>query len=283
MSMEFKDRLRYLLDREKITAYRVWKETQITKATIGNYLEGKTKPNKSNIAILASFFDVSENWLAYGEGRMDDFSTHKGNLIRTKRNENTYSTIGIGNNLSVAESETDYMYSHKEDEPFLITKSGMKYYQMGNGKYRMRVPFIPAKAYAKYVDEVRDADFLGQGFEEFDFVVDQIGHGRYYAFEIKGDSMDDDSKRSISNGDIVLARELSREYWKSKLRTEDFPNWIIVLDSTILCKQIISQDMQECNIVCHSLNPSPEYADFKLNLNDVRQLCNIVQRVSSSF
>ncbi|NDV68268.1 helix-turn-helix transcriptional regulator [Dysgonomonas sp. 25] len=245
--MEFKDRLRFLVDKENITAYRIWKDTAITKATIGNYLEGKTNPNKSNIAILATYFGVNEQWLSTGEGDMESIATSKA------------------------------------DEPFLITKSGTKYYQMENGKYRMRVPFIPVKAYAKYVDEVRDADFWGKGFEEFDFVVDQIGHGRYYAFEIKGDSMDDDSKRSISNGDIVLARELSQEYWRSKLRTEDFPNWIIVLDNTILCKQIIEQDMEQCAITCHSLNPSPEYADFKLNLNDVRQLCNIVQRVSSAF
>lgn len=245
--MEFKDRLRYLLDRDNITAYRIWKDTSITKGTIGNYLEGKTNPNKSNVAILASYFGVSEKWLFTGEGNMNDAAPPK------------------------------------EGEPFLITKSGTKYYQMGNGKFRMRVPFIPAKAYAKYVDEVRDAEFFGEGFEEFDFIVDQIGHGRYYAFEIKGDSMDDDSKRSISNGDIVLARELSCEYWRNKLRTEDFPNWIIVLDNTILCKQIIEQDTEKCTITCHSLNSSPEYADFMLNLSDVRQLCNIVQRVSSAF
>lgn len=245
---EFKDRLRFLLDRENITAYRIWKDTAITKATIGNYIDGKTNPNKSNIALLASYFNVNEYWLQTGEGDM--------NKVK---------------------------HASRQDEPFLITKSGIKYYEMANGKFRMRVPFIPIKAYAKYVDEYRDAEFLGDNYEEFEFVVDQIGHGRYYAFEIKGDSMDDDSKRSLSNGDIVLARELSKEYWRNKLRTDDFPNWIIVLNNTVLCKQIIDQNIDDCTIVCHSLNTSPEYADFQLNLNEVRQLCNIIQRVSSSF
>jgi len=245
---EFKDRLRFLLDRDNVTAYRIWKDTAITKATIGNYLEGKTNPNKSNIAILALYFGVNEHWLQTGEGDMNKKAS-----------------------------------ASWQEEPFLVTKSGVKYYEMTNGKFRMRVPFIPVKAYAKYVDECRDAEFLGDNYEEFDFVVDQIGHGRYYAFEIKGDSMDDDSKRSLSNGDVVLARELSQEYWRNKLRTDDFPNWIIVLDNTVLCKQIVNQNTEECTIICHSLNPSPEYADFKLKLSDVRQLCNIVQRVSSSF
>lgn len=245
--MEFKDRLRSLLDRDNVTAYRIWKDTAITKGTIGNYLEGKTNPNKSNIAILAQYFDVNEEWLTSGNGPIN----RSGNM-------------------------------HTE-EPFLVTKSGTKYYEMANGKFRMRVPFIPVKAYAKYVDEYRDAEYIGGAFDEFDFIVDQIGHGRYYAFEIKGDSMDDDSKRSICNGDIVLARELSSEHWRNKLRTEDYPNWIIVLENTVLCKQIVEQNVEACFITCHSLNPSPEYADFELKLRDVKQLFNIVQRVSSSF
>ena len=245
--MEFKDRLKYLIDRDGITAYRIWKDTSITKGTIANYVDGKTKPNKSNISLLASYFKVSEEWLAEGIGDI-----HK----------------------------TDKTW---DSDIFIVTKAGTKYYEMANGKYRMRVPFIPIKAYAKYVDECRDAEFYGNQYEEFDFVVDKIGHGRYFAFEIKGDSMDDDTKRSLSNGDIVLARELNLEHWRNKLHTDDYPNWIIVLNNTILCKQIIDQDIDAGQIVCHSLNQSPEYADFELKLDDICQLCNIVQRVSSSF
>ncbi|SBV93844.1 XRE family transcriptional regulator [uncultured Dysgonomonas sp.] len=245
--MEFKDRLKHLLEKEGVTAYRIWKDTAITKGTIANYIEGKTNPNKSNIAILAAYFKVNEEWLASGTGYMNRPEKVRG------------------------------------EEPYLTTKSGLKYYEMSNGKYRMRVPFIPVKAYAKYIDDCRDVEYVSDEFEEFDFIVDKIGHGRYFAFEIKGDSMDNDSKRSLSNGDIVLARELGKEHWRNKLHTEDFPNWVIVLNNTILCKQIISQDLEKGTIVCHSLNPSPEYTDFELKLDDVCQLCNIVQRMSSAF
>lgn len=245
--MEFKDRLKYLIDKEGVTAYRIWKDTTITKGTIANYVEGKTRPNKSNVSLLASYFNVNEDWLWSGDGDMN-----KVGLINKK-------------------------------EPSFTTKAGVKYYEMANGKYRMRVPFIPIKAYAKYVDECRDAESYEDRYEEFDFIVDKIGHGRYFAFEIKGDSMDDDSKRSLCNGDVVLARELSPEHWRSKLHTDDYPNWIIVLDNTILCKQIIEQDIETGRIMCHSLNPSPEYADFELKLDNVCQLCNIVQRVSNMF
>lgn len=169
-----------------------------------------------------------------------------------------------------------------EEQPFIITKSGIKYYRLAENRYRMRVPFVQAHAYAKYIDERQDAVYWTPS-EEYEFLVDKIHHGSYMAFEIKGDSMDDDSKRSLSDGDIVLARELNRELWKSRLHTDDFPNWIIVLDDTILCKQIIDQNLENGDLICHSLNPSREYADFKVNLNEVRQLFNIVQRVSLRF
>jgi len=245
--MEFKDRLKYLLEKEGVTAYRIWKDTAITKGTIANYIEGKTSPNRSNVSILATYFNVNEEWLLNGEGKMSRSSKVRG------------------------------------EEPYLETKSGVKYYEMSNGKFRMRVPFIPVKAYAKYIDEFRDAEFVGDEFEEFDFIVDKIGHGRYFAFEIKGDSMDNDTKRSLSNGDIVLPRDIGTEHRRNKLHTEDFPNWVIVLDNTILCKQILEQDMDSGTIICHSLNPSPEYSDFELKLDNVCQLLNIIQRVSSIF
>ena len=109
--------------------------------------------------------------------------------------------------------EGTMLKSGDSEDPYLITKSGIRYYQLPNGKFLMQVPFVPVKAYAKYVDECRDAD-LGEPMDEYNFIVDQIGHGKYMAFEIKGDSMDDDTRRSLANGDIILGRELNREYWK---------------------------------------------------------------------
>jgi len=167
-----------------------------------------------------------------------------------------------------------------KEEPYLVTKAGVKYFRLANGRYLMRVPFVPVKAYAKYIDEHRDADF-SEPLDEYNFIVDQIGHGRYMAFEIKGDSMDDDTRKSLGNGDIVLGRELGAEHWKDKLHTNEYPNWIIVLDNTILCKQIVDQNLEKGTITCHSLNTSPEYSDFELNFNDIRQMFNIIQRVSN--
>ena len=212
----------------------------------------KTKKISGDLAncIVEKYNQFNINWLLTGEGEM--LKTND-NLLRTEL-----------------------------ELPFLTTAAGISYFKMPGGKFIMKVPTVPVYAYAKYIDEVRDAEIWeGNGYSYFP--VDQIFHGNYQAFEIKGDSMDDDSKRSLSHGDIVNARELSRDKWASRLHTDQYPNWIIVTDTTVLCKQIINQNLETGDIICHSLNPSPEYTDFTINLNDVRKLFNIVQRVSSSF
>lgn len=168
---------------------------------------------------------------------------------------------------------------NEEKNPYLITKTGTQYFEMPNGSFLMSVPFVPIKAYAKYVDECIDLE-ADAVMEQYNFIVDKIGHGRYMAFEIKGDSMDDNTRGSLCEGDIVLARELSRDLWRDKLHIHQYPNWIIVLNNTILCKQIIEQDLEKETITCHSLNPSPEYSNFELKLDDICQMFNIIQRVS---
>lgn len=229
---------------------------KIPQTTLNDCIKGATEPKFGIIdKIITADPNINTDWLLTGKGEM--YKTE--NINKKTENE-----------------------SKDEQLPYFINSSGVKYFEMPNGRFRMRVPLVPTKAYAKYIDECRDADFINN-LEEVEFIVDKIGLGRYYAFEIKGDSMDDDSKRSIGDKDLVLARELPREYWKSRLHNDEFPFWIIILNNTIVCKQIIDQDIEKGVITCHSLNPSPEYADFDLHMDDVCQLCNIVSKQSNQF
>jgi len=228
----------------------------IPQTTLNDCIKGLTEPKFSLIdKMINAEPNMNTDWLLTGRGEMF---------------------------VSPSSVSKSTMLVSEQNEPYFVNKSNVKYFELANGKYRMRVPLIPTKAYAKYVDELRDAEYVND-LEEVEFVVDKIGLGRYYAFEIKGDSMDDNSKRSICDRDIVLARELSQEHWRYKLHSDEYPFWIIVLDSTIVCKQIVDQDLDKGLITCHSLNVSPEYADFKVRLDDVRQLCNIVLKQSIQF
>lgn len=257
MKNSINERIKYLVERSGKSVRSYAEFAGIAQTTLNDCIKGNTEPKFGLIdKIINVEPNINVDWLLTGRGDKEKL-----------KEDDTF-------DLSVPKGG--------DSEPYFVNKSGVEYYEMPNGKFRMRVPLVPIKAYAKYIDEYRDADSVSD-LEEVEFVVDKIGLGRYYAFEIKGDSMDDCSKRSISNGDIVLARELSRCHWRNKLHNDDYPFWIIVLDNTILCKQIVDQDLDQGEITCHSLNPSPEYGDFKLKLNDVRQLCNIVLRQSNSF
>lgn len=251
-------RIKYVVEKSGKSVRAYAESAGIAQTTLNDCIKGNTEPKFGLIdKIINVEPNINVDWLLTGRGSVE--------------RSNIYNVLNdSGRMLNV------------DSEPYFVNKSGVEYFEMPNGKYRMRVPLIPVKAYAKYVDECRDAESIND-LEEIEFVVDKIGLGRYYAFEIKGDSMDDCSRRSICDGDIVLARELAQCHWRNKLHSDEYPFWIIVLDNTILCKQIVDQDLDKGEIVCHSLNTSPEYGDFKLNLNEVRQLCNIVLRQSNSF
>ncbi|MDR2921606.1 MAG: XRE family transcriptional regulator [Tannerella sp.] len=242
--MELKDRIKYFLKESGISQ----RKFEIAIGKSNGYVNNIVKTISVDVlnSISKAYPELNADWLMTGEGKM----------LRSEQEEG--------------------------GTPYLVTKSGTKYYELPNGSYKMVVPFIPVNAYAGYVDEYRDAEFYNKTGER-EFNVKEIHHGRYLSFEIKGDSMDDDSKRSISDRDIVLARELGREHWKDGLHIKEYPAWIIVLKNTILCKHIIKQDLDNGTITCHSLNPSPEYCDFELKFDDILQLFNIIKKESDYF
>lgn len=103
-------------------------------------------------------------------------------------------------------------------------------------------------------------------------------HGRYVAFRVDGDSMDDGTRDSFARRDIVAVRELSRDKWLPRLHYTKWPFWVVVFGNNVRIKQIVNQD-DEGNITFHSLNPSPEYTDFTLRVDEIRRLFNVVKHI----
>ncbi len=161
-------------------------------------------------------------------------------------------------------------------EEVLQNKNGNKFKELENGKFIMTVPLVPAKAYATYISECCEGETI-DGFNEVNFYVDQYARGNYVAFEIKGDSMDNGGLYDNPEGCITLCRELGKQHWRDGFRDAQY-GWIIVHQDTILCKDIIEQDLVNGIIKCHSRNTSPEYPDFEVNLNEVKQIFKIIKR-----
>lgn len=170
-----------------------------------------------------------------------------------------------------------------ESREIFNTKSGNTIEELSNGKFLLTVPLVPYKAHATYISEFADAEYI-QDLTKVSFIVDRIPRGKYQAFEIINDSMNDAtlersaSREAILSGDIVLGRELGKQHWTSKLNTNGYPFWIIVTHHNIICKEIINHNVEKGIITCHSLNSSPEFQDFDLRLDECHQLFNIIKK-----
>ncbi|KFF11218.1 LexA family transcriptional regulator [Flavobacterium hydatis] len=230
-------RLKTLIRNKGITPYELSENTGISQSTLSRIINKDSKPNIKNRKILAEYFNVPGNYF-------------------------------------LPESEQEA--ATEEEEEYLENKNGNKFKELENGKFIMTVPLVPVKAYATYISECCEGDFV-DGFNDVNFYVDQYARGNYVAFEIKGDSMDNGGLYDNPEGSITLCRELNRQHWKDGFRGSQY-GWIIVHKDTIVCKDIIAQDLENGTITCHSRNPSPEYQDFTIELNDVKQIFKVIKR-----
>ena len=53
--MEFKDRLKYIIDLKGVTPYRIGSDTSVSKQSIMSYLSGKTIPNGDALKELSEY------------------------------------------------------------------------------------------------------------------------------------------------------------------------------------------------------------------------------------
>lgn len=139
-----------------------------------------------------------------------------------------------------------------------------------------RLPIIPIEAKAGIGkgflydrDSSQDPDDIYDEFDSMEVFLEREVSDRYKLFRVKGDSMDDDTKRTLCNGDVLLCREVYPEDWKYGLINTKFPNVIIVIEEEgILIKQLIKHSKKNETISLHSLNST--YKDLTIDLKKVR-------------
>ena len=90
--------------------------------------------------------------------------------------------------------------------------------------------------------------------------------------------MDDGTRASFEEGDRVLVRQLYRQYWKETVRFSEHPFWVIATKAGVLLKQMVGQDTEQGTFTFHSLNPSVEYADFTLNMDEINSLYYVLKK-----
>lgn len=141
-------------------------------------------------------------------------------------------------------------------------------------KLIMQVPLVSQHAYAGYLTGFADEEYVEQ-LSTVPFVVDKEPRGKYFAFEVGGDSMDNGTSDSYLPGDILLCREIKRELWQSKLHIKKYDFVVVHKSLGVQIKQISKHDTAKGILTLHPLNT--DYDDKDVSLNDVKQICNVVQ------
>lgn len=102
--------------------------------------------------------------------------------------------------------------------------------------------------------------------------------GKFRCIKVDGDSMDDGSRKSICDRDIVLGREIKRALWSNKFTFADW-DFIIVYNDDITIKRLKELDTKAGILKCYSLNSLYEDSEFQLDtMIELYSLIKIVDR-----
>lgn len=201
--------------------------------------------------IKNAFPEVSVEWLLSGEGEM----------------------------LKDAHADEAPQKPHRTPKEVEVVPPGSRIVQ--------RLPIIPIKAQAGVGkgflydrDESQDPEDVYEEFDTMEVALEREVSDRYKLFRVTGNSMDDDSKRSICDGDVVLCREVYPEDWRYGLINTKYPYVVIVIEEEgVLIKELIKHSRKDNTITLHSLNSN--YEDFTKSLSDVRAFF-YVERIDRS-
>lgn len=138
----------------------------------------------------------------------------------------------------------------------------------------MWVPLVSPEAQAGYMTGYSDPEYIAQ-LPTVPFIIDKMPRGKYVAFKVKGDSMNNGTLESYASGDIVMGREIKKDLWRYKLHINDWDFIVVHQNNGVILKKIIEHDVEGGTIKLHSLNE--EFNDFEVSLTEVDQLFNVVQ------
>lgn len=211
--------------------------------------------------------------------------------------ENTFPEYNL--QWLLGKSDIKYKVDVKENSPSILVKSNSKilgeladnememfdedgntkFYEISPGVYRMKVPLITETAKAGSLTGFADAEYL-EDQEYIYTTVYKYHKGRYRAFRVVGDSMDIDRRTTFMHGDIIIGREISKEFWRSRFHTHKYPFYAFETKRDgIIFKELISHDVENGIVTLHSLNEDKDtYPDFQLELEEVSSVYNIVKR-----
>lgn len=145
---------------------------------------------------------------------------------------------------------------------------------------------VPEDSYimVEYIDLATSAGLLGIGDisvlpeEKTRLIPREYKKGNYLVVRVSGDSMDDGSKRSLSDGDEILIKQYTDPIEYLPIRTKLF---VVNTNNGSIVKQITKIDKSAEQIICHSFNE--KYPDQVVELSEIIQLFEVEKIVNSKI
>ncbi|CCH54516.1 hypothetical protein BN8_03695 [Fibrisoma limi BUZ 3] len=233
--------------------------TGLAPATLSRIAKGKQVMGKNVIDTIVKHFDVNAQWLETGEGEMGSAKERAPHHLSWKAD-----TLNEASPVDLVD-ETEVSYNSK----------GIEFRELENGMVLMTITLVPEFAYASYPHGWRDPEYLVE-LPKYSIVLPRREQGFFRAFEVRGDSMDDGTKYSISHGDVAIGRRIEPDLWNQKLYNNGGTDFIIVTHDGVICKRIIGHDIPQGVITCASRNPNKtEFPNFPIRLSEVYELYKI--------
>lgn len=252
-----------LLDSDKnLTKAEIARLMGVKSATFSNHLNPTRPIPEEFIEAFMAKFSLNRDFYETGNGNPLTQSVNKSNNNISEAGK-AYTKLKP-NGVQIGELIQD-----DDNSPFI---------DIGNGQYIMVVPIVPIRAQAGYIEHYNDEGYIRDNFtDKHTFSVSRVYKGRYMAFIVEGNSMDDRTSEAIIEGSTVTGREIQKHHWRNKFHIHRYKDYVIVHEDGIFIKRIIEHDTQNGVITCHSLNTNKDlYPDFELNLDECLQIFNVV-------
>ena len=140
------------------------------------------------------------------------------------------------------------------------------------------VPLVSQYAKAGYLSGFADETYM-ETLPTIPVILtqEQEPKGKYVCFEVSGDSMisEEHPEESLFDGDLLVCRNVAKDYWKSKLHINKWDFVIVDQEEGVIVKRIVDHNVETGDIEIQSLNPM--YQNKVLNLANVNKLFNVVK------
>lgn len=100
---------------------------------------------------------------------------------------------------------------------YILTNQGQPFFDENNEARKVifnkvvEIPLVSQYAYAGYMGGYSDKVYM-ESLPSISFTPDREMTGNYVAFEVKGDSMDDGSNEAYQEGEILVCREVEKDF-----------------------------------------------------------------------